>query len=146
MRVRRQHPEREDARYLAMRREGKSVRDIALLCGVSHMTAWRGIQDARLRQKSSRPEAKVRKPSLSLTIAFGSSCKPLPLLTCDDIHPNGPMPEGTRCCCAACHKTGVEDHPSLRRDVATDPPPEPKTKPAPKPKPNRRQRRQSQAA
>jgi hypothetical protein len=26
--------------------------------------------------------------------------------TCDDIHPGGPMPEHSRCCCMICHQTG----------------------------------------
>jgi hypothetical protein len=137
--VRRQHPERDDARYLELRRQGKTYQDIALLCGVSYETAWSGVQRARLRQRPARPAA-VR-PRLDLAITFGSSCKPLKLLTCADVH-KGDMPLGTRCMCGVCHKSGVEDHPDLVRNPADDPAPEPKPKPAPKARPNRRQRRQ----
>lgn len=28
--------------------------------------------------------------------------------TCKDIHPHGPIPSGSRCCCMACHSSGVE--------------------------------------
>lgn len=38
---------------------------------------------------------------------FGSSNKPLALLTCDDVH-HGPLRHGTRCCCAVCHQSGRE--------------------------------------
>lgn len=31
-----------------------------------------------------------------------------PGTTCDDIHSRGPIPEGSRCCCMACHRSGVE--------------------------------------
>lgn len=34
--------------------------------------------------------------------------------TCRDVHPHGPMPEGSRCCCMACHKSGVEWHRALK--------------------------------
>lgn len=80
-----------------------------------------------------------------LTMAYGSSCKPLSLLTCSDVHPRGPMPEGTTCCCGACHKTGIDGHAGLRRDPLTDPKPEPKLRAKPKTKQTRRQRRRAVA-
>lgn len=29
--------------------------------------------------------------------------------SCADVHPHGPIPRGSQCCCAACHKSG-RDH------------------------------------
>lgn len=39
--------------------------------------------------------------------------------TCGDVHPHGPMPKGSRCCCMAKHCTGIEGHPLLK-ETATD--------------------------
>jgi hypothetical protein len=142
--VRRQHPERDDARYLELRRKGKTYQDIALLCGVSYETAWSGVQRARLRQKPARPAA--ARPRIELTITFGSSCKPLAVMTCADVHPGGEMPMGTTCVCGVCHQSGMDGHPDLVRNPIDDPKPEPKPKSTPKAKPNRRQRRRQQAA
>jgi len=86
-------------------------------------------------------------PKVELT--FG--CRPFtPLTTCQDIHPGGPIPKGHHVCCAANHCTGVEGHPSLKRDRRTDPKPEPPTvytAPAdPKAKLTRKQKRAAIAA
>lgn len=37
--------------------------------------------------------------------------------TCDDVHPRGPIPSGSRCCCMVCHQTGVESHPDLKETL-----------------------------
>jgi hypothetical protein len=34
--------------------------------------------------------------------------------TCADVHPNGPIPDGSRHCCGSCHKSGIEWHPALQ--------------------------------
>jgi hypothetical protein len=38
--------------------------------------------------------------------------------TCADVHPGGPIPAGSRCCCMHCFETGVEHHPDLRETAA----------------------------
>lgn len=76
-----------------------------------------------------------------LELAFGSSCKPFALLTCQDVHPCipcggdgceecggegiGEIPWGSSLCCSICHKSGKDAYHWLQRDPATDPPPEP---------------------
>src|SRR6185437_2440 len=40
-----------------------------------------------------------------------------PRSTCENVHPRGPMPKGTNCCCMACHRTGRERHPLLAIDA-----------------------------
>lgn len=82
-----------------------------------------------------------------LELAFGSSCKPFALLTCQDVHPCfgcagegyggdeacgdcngtgiGEIPWGSAICCSVCHKSGKDSYRWLQRDPATDPPPEP---------------------
>lgn len=100
--------------WLMLRRGGMPADLIADEAGVSPIRVKHGLAAARAREPSPATRStSPRKPSLSLTLAFGSSCKPLALLTCADVHPRGPMPEGTRCCCASCHKSGVEGHPDL---------------------------------
>lgn len=37
---------------------------------------------------------------------------------CRDVHPHGPIPAGSRCCCMACHRSGREKHPALRETAA----------------------------
>lgn len=128
--------EREDARYMRLRRAGVKPVAIARRCGVCLKTVYNGIARERAREAAERRAAAVTIRGPRLTLDFGSSCKPLALLTCSDVHPRGPMPEGTRCCCAACHKSGVEGHPSLVVDVL----PAPEPRPAPKPS-TRKQKR-----
>ena len=36
-----------------------------------------------------------------------------PQTTCKDIHPGGPIPKGSACCCMACNKSG-KDHLKLK--------------------------------
>jgi hypothetical protein len=52
------------------------------------------------------PREKI-KPAPRLVLAFGSSGKPFALTHCDDIH-HGPIPAGSRICCAACHRSGLD--------------------------------------
>lgn len=151
MRVRRQHPEREDARYLAMRREGRTYQDIALLCGVSYETAWSGAKRARLKQKqaaapAAEPETPLhpRDPAWvrDMVMAF-----PVDSLTPGSSCPHhGPIKPGSMLVCGVCHQSGMDHRPALRRNPLTDPKPEPKPKSKPGPRPTRRQRRQSTAA
>jgi hypothetical protein len=46
-------------------------------------------------------------PPPNLVPIYG--CKPfVPGTTCDDVHPAGPIPRGSACCCAVCHRSGVD--------------------------------------
>ena len=51
-----------------------------------------------------------------LVMAFGPKSISA-AMTCADVHPNGPIPEGSRLCCTVCGRTGIDDHPRLRRDA-----------------------------
>lgn len=131
--------EREDARYLRLRRAGHRPIAIARRCGVCLKTVYNGIERERGREAEARRAATVDVRGPKLTPIYGSSCKPLALLRCDDVHPNGPMPEGTACMCGVCHKTGVEGHPAMRIQVM--PPKEKRAEAKPGPKPSRKQKR-----
>lgn len=133
--------ERDDARYMRLLRQYKMRPvQIARRCKVRVSTVYRGLERERDREAAERRAATATIHGPRLTLDFGSSCKPMSLLRCSDIHPNGPMPTGTHCCCAACHKTGIEGHPALRYDSL--PAPEPKAaSPKPQPKASRKQKR-----
>jgi hypothetical protein len=36
--------------------------------------------------------------------------------TCDDVHPNGPIPRRSRCCCMVCHQSGLDYLPAVYDD------------------------------
>lgn len=126
--ARRRDPEGDDAHYLALRRSGLSYREIAKKCGVSYRTVWRGVAEARERERYSPPPLPGEP---NLVPSFGSSNKPFRLLVCSDVHPGGAIPKGSRlyCPCEGCHKSGMDHHPALKRSPKTDPKPDPKPKP-----------------
>ena len=126
--------------WLALRRGGMVASQIAGEAGVSKRHVQRGIKNALAREPKEGTSPKSR-PGPRLVIAYGASCKPLALLRCDDVHPHGPMPKGTICCCAHCHETGIEGHPAFHRDPDTDPKPEPKAPPRPLTKPRKQGKR-----
>lgn len=136
--------EREDARYLRLRRAGHRPIAIARRCGVCLKTVYNGIERERGREAEARRAATVDVRGPKLTPIYGSSCKPLALLRCDDVHPHGPMPEGTACMCGVCHKTGIEGHPALRIDAK--PPREKRAESKPSPKANRKSKRAAKRA
>ena len=63
---------------------------------------------------------KIRRPDPRSQLIFGSSCKPMALITCDDIHPRGPIPHGSECVCGKCHQFGRDYLDVLKRDAAVD--------------------------
>lgn len=145
--MRRKYPEREDARYLELREKGKTIETIAWLCDVDKKTVRKGIAAAKRRIKKAVPiPTKLPGPHYpEIELWFGSSCKPLKLLTCADVH-HGPIPKGSKGCCAAedCYQSGQDHHPAMRRSAATDP--ARIAKPDPKGDPNRKPRGAQAAA
>lgn len=107
---------------------------------MSLRTVQAGIDAARQREGSRPTVITVSRRAPRLVTIYGSSCKALATLTCDDVH-HGPMPKGTICCCGVCYKSGIDNHPALRRDPRTDPKPE--KKPAWKIKPKTRRERRA---
>lgn len=73
--------------------------------------------------RSDRPDG----PGLLLIFGCGQF---IPTTTCIETGCNS-IREGSRCCCAVCHKSGMDGHPALKRDPRHDPKPE-------KPKPSYR--------
>jgi hypothetical protein len=39
---------------------------------------------------------------------------------CDRIHPGGPIPDGSRCCCMACNRSGFDHYRSVREHRKRD--------------------------
>lgn len=144
--------ERRDRKLLALRRAGVSVALLARRYGLSRQGVYDGIARARLAE---RPAGTPPRPP-SLVLAFGSSCKALGILRCQDVHPCracdckgcvrcnwtglAPIPKGTSLCCGVCHQSGQESHPALRRHTS-DPKPERRVASKPEPKRTRKERR-----
>lgn len=133
--------------WLALRRGGVPCDAIAAEAGLGVRRVQLGIAAARRREseierarRPSRPVSGPRPRQPRLTLCFGASCKPLAVLTCEDVH-RGPIPEGSGCCCGVCHGSGKDRHPAIVLDPRDIPPPEPKVPEKPRPKPTRRQRR-----
>lgn len=130
--------------WLLLQRHGMTVAEIAREAGVTTRRVRLGLADARLREPTQQgtSDPSRRHPGFSLVPMFGPSCKPLTLLTCEDVHPHGPIPEGSRLCCMApdCHKSGMDHRKALQRDPRTDPKPEKRAVPKPRPEPTRAQK------
>jgi hypothetical protein len=54
----------------------------------------------------------------------------------------GPIRRGSVICCMVCSRSGMDDHPALKRDPGTDPPPEPKPVVTPRPARGRETRKE----
>lgn len=126
--------------WLALRRGGMSVIQIAREAGVPPRTVHDGIHAARQREGSSPTLDPSRLRVPRLTLIFGSSCKALAALTCEDVH-RGPLKHGTSCCCGVCHRSGKDHYRALYCDPARMPKPERKQKPAKSKLLTRRERR-----
>jgi hypothetical protein len=132
----------EDARYLAMRREGRTYRDIALLCGVSVGTVATGVKRAKDRQKQAAEPVETPAPRQPAWVHDMVPMFPIKALDDQSVCPhNGPIPRGSMFVCMICHQSGMDHRSALHRNPATDPKPEPKPKPKDGPKPNRKERR-----
>jgi len=117
------------ATWLACWRFGFTIPEIADECGVSAATVHAALSGAIEREG---PPPVVRPGEdfpPALLLSFGVGTTPLALLTCDDVHPRGPIPAGSTLCCAVCHKSGLDDHPALYLGPADVPPSEPETPP-----------------
>jgi hypothetical protein len=137
--------EHTESGWLALQRAGHKPAEIARTLRIRPSKVYAGISAARLREARNGSAALVPRPP-RLVPYFGPSCKPMALLTCADVHPRGPMPKGSSGICMAKHCTGIEGHPALYRDPATDPKPDPKPSAAKaKAKPTRRQKRRRSA-
>jgi hypothetical protein len=132
----------DDARFLAMIREGRTYRDVSLLSGVSVRTVVVAVRRAKALQKKAvepEPPPAPRQPdwTRNAVVNFGSG----PFVPGSPCAHVGPYPKGSDLYCPRCHISGRDGAPALRRDPATEPKPEPKPQSKSKPKSTRRERR-----
>lgn len=100
--------EAREARWSELQTLGYSSEEIARRYGRSVRTVQLGIQRHRLRDGLEPDDVKHQAPRpIRVTMCYGP--KPFtPSTSCDDIHPYGPIPRGSSCCCASCHQFGQD--------------------------------------
>lgn len=108
-----------DSTILDMRRAKLRPPEIALALHLSVSRVYLGITRQRERERLA---ANYKPPKLTpfypITPLVPASCCP---------H-RAPIRRGSVLYCEICGKTGIDHHPALQRDAATDPKPEPKPK------------------
>jgi hypothetical protein len=133
-----------DAEWLRLREEGMSIADLAEEAGMSVRHIKRALSRAR---KAEEARLNGTDDDLATTADDAESTEPasaaplkpwwlelVPIFPVGHFTPSsecphkGPIPEGSLLCCMVCSASGVDKHPALVRDPATDPRPEPKTR------------------
>jgi hypothetical protein len=126
--------------WLTDYQRGMSVRAIARRDGVAVDRVWFGIARAGAPEPTPEQGKFARPPRLIPLFPIGSYTPQSP---CPH---REPIPLGSNLCCMVCFRSGMDHHPALQRNPATDPPRAPVPAPAPpveKSSPEtRRQRRQ----
>jgi len=117
-------------------RRGVSITTIAKRECVSLRRVRFGVARARA-QEGNLPNAKplIRPPQLVPLFPIGAFT---PMSLCGH---RQPIRIGSDLCCMVCHRSGMDGHPALQRDKATEPAREPVPS-APKPKTSRETRKQ----
>jgi hypothetical protein len=112
-------------------RRGIGCSKIAAVEGVNVRQVQEGIERARKLERKGSKDALIEDLKPGGLGDIGFRLTPLfpigsftPQSTCP--HRN-PMKRGSGFCCMVCHASGMDDHPGLRRDPATDPSLEPET-------------------
>ncbi len=112
-------------------RRGIGCSKIAALEGVNVRQVQEGIERARKLERKCSKDALIEdlKPGGLGDIGFRlTPLFPIGAFTPQSTCPHrNPMKRGSGFCCMVCHASGMDDHPGLRRDAATDPSPEPET-------------------
>jgi hypothetical protein len=107
-------------------RHGVGMNEIAMREGVTYRRVRQGVGRARALEKDcQRDSATVAPPPLIPLFPIASYT---PQSACAH---HQPIQNGSLLCCMVCHRSGVDDHPSLLRSPLTDPAPEPKAAPEP---------------
>ncbi len=122
--------------------EGKSIVELAEEAGMSVRHVKRSLSQARKARESRIRDGGDASSSLALggdalesesgAIRAPAWLELVPLFPVGPFTPasecphRGPIPEGSLLCCMVCSASGVDGHPALARNPATDPRPEPK--------------------
>jgi hypothetical protein len=136
-------------------RSGIGIKAIALREGVGERRVQYGVKRARAREsasslRDSRARDVLRDRDVGKSARTwgsagkwgpGSGYPPrlIPLFPIGPFTPQskcphiGPIRPGSRVCCMICSRSGVDDHPELKRDPRTDPRPEAKALPRARP-------------
>jgi hypothetical protein len=141
-------------------RRGIGYGKIAALEGVTVRQVQEGIERARKLERKCSKDALIEdlRPGGPGDLGFRlTPLFPIGAFTPQSACPHrDPIKQGSGLCCMVCHASGMDEHPGLRRDPATDPSPEPEnaeesvegaSRPGPSPSPEtRKQRRRRQFA
>jgi len=101
-------------------RHGVSTEAIALREGVSAHRVRFGVARARAQEGSYPSETAIPPPRLVPFFPLGPFT---PSSLCGH---RRPIQSGSVFCCMVCHRSGIDEHPALKRDPLSDPAPEPK--------------------
>lgn len=126
-----------DEEWLRLHEAGRSTAELAEESGVSVQLLRRALSRAR-KERDSRMRASLDDSTIvddGLTTDTPAVRTPwwlelVPLFHVGPFTPTSPCPhhgpirEGSLLCCMVCSTSGMDDHPALTRDPATDPPPE----------------------
>lgn len=131
-----------DEEWLRLHEEGRTVAALAEEAGMSVRHVKRVLSRAR-KDRDSRMRDTDGGPTLSQDVEGDEaiSAAPrtpwwlelVPLFPVGSFTPNSPCPhhgpirEGSLLCCMVCSASGIDGHPALARDPATDPLPEAKS-------------------
>ena len=142
-----------EAFWLQQVREGKATKEIAGREGLSRRRVQQGISRATLRERESRlGKSRAQDVTHRMLQELSREASPktgkgaavrsplddprypprlVPLFPIGPLTPqstcphHGPMRPGSVFCCMVCSQSGMDDHPALKRDPSTDPPPSP---------------------
>src|SRR5262245_15209989 len=115
-------------------RHGLSIHEIAIRAGVSVGRVRYGVKRARGQEKPISSIALIAQLSPS-----AETIRPprlIPLFPVGPYTPQSacphrvPIEPGSALCCMVCHRSGMDEHPTMQRDPSTDPSPEPKPVPS----------------
>lgn len=109
-------------------RRGIACEKIAAEDGVTVRAVRKGIERALKLEAQCSEDSWLGKLQSNRGVERGFFLTPMfpigaftPQSTCPH---GGPLQPGSTICCMVCHASGMDDHPSMRRDAATDPAPE----------------------